>query len=249
MSKTKMTAKQAFEKMKGIFLSFTTEGAAGDTGAADEVKEYTSDSGAVYKIDKLEAGGKVLTEDGKTPAPEGTITLSDATIIMVDASGVITSVQAPATVDAPPTEEAMQAMFAKFAEGTPEDRIGNLETMCKALMQYNFQWKINEQTRGAIEAQAIEAFRKLATPQAFKDQFKAQFSEQESKFNALQEAYKADVQKFTTAIGSFVQLMEAFADEPGADPIQAPPDKGPALSKTERAKKIAENMKKAKEAL
>jgi hypothetical protein len=246
MNKDKLTLKQAFEKMKGIFLPFTAEGAAGDTGAVNEMKDYASDTGAGYKIDKLEAGGKVFAADGVTPAPEGTITLADATIITVDAAGIISAVQVPtAAQDAPPTEEAMQAMFAKFAEGTPEDRIGNLEAMCKALMQYNFQWKITEQTREAVEQQAIAAFQKIATPQAFS----AQFAAQENKLTALQEAHKADVLKFSTAVTSFVQLMEAFANEPAADAAQNPPDKAPALSKTERAKKITENMKAARAAL
>jgi hypothetical protein len=117
MSKPKLTAKEALERLKKVFTVFSEEGAAGDTVPADELKDYTSDTGAVYKIDKLEAGGKVLTAEGM-PAPAGTITLADATVITVGEGGLISDVTAPTepAPDAAPTPEAMQAMFAKFAE-------------------------------------------------------------------------------------------------------------------------------------
>jgi len=196
------------------------------------------------KIDKLEAGGKVFNEDGTTPAVAGTYTMEDGTVVIVDSTGLITTVTLPAALETPPTEEAMQAMFAKFAAGTPEDRIGNLETMCKALMTYNFQWKINEKTREVIEEQAIAAFNALGTPAAFK----AQMSAQEKTVAEMKTAHAADLQKVGAAMNGVFDLMLKFAEQPAADAIHTPTDKEvKAQNKRERLATLATNLKELKE--
>lgn len=65
------------------------------------------------------------------------------------------------------TPESMATVFEAFATGTPDDRIANLELVCKALMEYNFGWQIREVQQKATTDQAIEVYKRdLTTAQA-----------------------------------------------------------------------------------
>lgn len=57
-----------------------------------------------------------------------------------------------------PSGAAYENMLNGFATGTPEERIANLETVCKALMEYTFGWKIQEAQRKATEDAAIAIY-------------------------------------------------------------------------------------------
>ena len=231
----KFNATEAIKRIKES-LGFTDAPAAGDTAPVDALNDYQTGTGTTIKIDKLEAGGKAFTEDGVTPLLAGDYTLADGTLVKVADGGAITEVTLPSAATATPADAAMTALMAKFAAGTPEERITNLESMCKALMQYNFQWKINEATREAIEAQAIAAFQKLGAPEQFAD-----------KFSAMEAKHAKEVQRFNGVVASLIELIEKFAEQPADDPIQAPAN-APAATETkrDRANRLLMAAKQAK---
>ena len=99
------------------------------------------------------------------------------------------------------TKEGMAALFAAFAVGTPEDRIANLELVCKALMEYNFGWQIREAQQKATTDQAINIYKQdLATAQAEVTAAKTAMAKQETQLKAL------------------FELVQVMAEIPSADP-------------------------------
>jgi hypothetical protein len=99
------------------------------------------------------------------------------------------------------TPEGMAAVFAAFATGTPEDRIANLELVCKALMEYNFGWQIRQAQEAASTTEAINIYKQdLATAQAQVTAAKTKMESQEVKLKGL------------------FDLMEALVEIPSADP-------------------------------
>lgn len=192
MSTPKEIATAAIDKIKRLLNGekFEDVPAGPDTTTAAAFKDYTTDSGAVVKIDKLEAGGMVTAEDG-TPVNVG-FTLSDGTTVAVDETGMITAVTTPVAAAAEPTVPPVPPAPAAFSE---QDR---------ATMEQRFTAQIE----------------------------------------AVETARKADIQKFTEIVTGLVSVMEQFAAEPSADPIQPPTDKAPALNKKERAMEIL-NLAKA----
>lgn len=226
-TKKKFSFQEAIAKIKAT-LKMADEPAAGDNDAADALKDYTTDAGVKLKIDKLETGGKVFLEDGTTIVTKG-VTLSDGTILEIGEDGIITSVTVKTADDQPETDEQkMAAIAAKFASGTPEDRIATLEAMCLALMQYNFGWKIDEATRKAIEEQAIAAYKTLNLP--------AQFAAQ---VETLKTAAAAENQKLKVAMGEVLNLFQKFAEQPADDAAQKPANaSGSAPSKKEKGQQL-----------
>lgn len=100
------------------------------------------------------------------------------------------------------TPEAMAAMFDAFATGSDQDRIANLEVVCKALMEYNFGWQIQEVQRKATTDQAIEVYKRdLTTAQAALAKQEAYIKKQDEKMTAM------------------FELVEEIAGTPTADPI------------------------------
>jgi hypothetical protein len=52
----------------------------------------------------------------------------------------------------------LQKMFDSFASGSTDERVANLEVVCKALMEYNFGWKIQDAARKATEDAAVAIY-------------------------------------------------------------------------------------------
>lgn len=99
------------------------------------------------------------------------------------------------------TPEGMAAMFAAFSTGTPEDRIANLELVCKALMEYNFGWQIREAQQKLTADEAINIYKvDLVNAQSQLDGAKTQLAKQDTKLTQL------------------FALVEAIAEIPSADP-------------------------------
>lgn len=225
MSEKKLSFKDALAEIGAFIKSKFADAAGPSTEPADTLKEYKTTSGVTIKIDKLDIGGKVYSADGVTLLDDG-VTLEDGTVVAVGTDGVITAVTAgttPSPVEETP-ETQMQALAAKFAAGTPEERITNLETMVMALMQYAFSWKIDEATRKAIEEQAIAAYRSLNIP--------AQFTEQ---VDGLKLQLKTQTENTSGALTKMLAVMTQFAEMPADDPAQKPQNKGETSNKKERA--------------
>jgi len=128
-----------------------------------EATEYKLEDGTAIMVSALEVGGEVKI--GDAPAPSGTHKLEDGSSIVLDEAGVITEVIAKAE-DAPvdetgplDTPEQMLAATAKFATGTPEERMANLELIAKALMEYSFGWQLREAQEKASRDQAIAVYK------------------------------------------------------------------------------------------
>lgn len=211
-----MDSKTAIANIKKLLFGSeappAVDPSAAPAAAAETPKEYSLADGGIVHIDKLEAGGIVSIADGAgnmTPAAAGTITLADGTTVAIGESGAIQSVTAPATEA--PTAEAemgtqafMDQVVAKFATGTPEERIANLELMTKALMAYSFGWKISEAEVKAIESSAIAAYQNLKTvPAAMAAQFAAIQKENET---------------LKTGFTTLLDIVEKLANEPAEAP-------------------------------
>lgn len=143
---------------------------------------------SIMQVGDKPAAGDAVTIGGVV-APSGTYILEDTSSITVGTDGIITAIvdptpvtaatdpaapapaqQAPAamsTDDLPNTPEALRALYLKFAAGTPEERIANLELVAKALMEYSFGWQIREAEQKATADQAINVYKQgLVTTQA-----------------------------------------------------------------------------------
>lgn len=145
------------ELLAGIFEEVP---AAGDLAGAGTLQNYTTDSGAVVMIDKLEVGGKVYDTDGTTPVKTG-FTLADGTVVQVDESGVITSVAAPIMAADPlaaPTPAPQPA--APVIPSMFDERLSALETefmLYKQAIKDGWQEKFNTlETKHQAELQKFQ---------------------------------------------------------------------------------------------
>lgn len=99
------------------------------------------------------------------------------------------------------TKESMAACFAAFATGSSDDRIANLELVCKALMEYNFGWQIREAQQKLTADQAINIYKvDLVNAQSDLATAKTQLAKQDQQLKGL------------------FSLVEAMATIPSADP-------------------------------
>lgn len=99
------------------------------------------------------------------------------------------------------TKESMAACFAAFATGSSDDRIANLELVCKALMEYNFGWQIREAQQKLTADQAINIYKvDLVNAQSDLATAKTQMAKQDEQLKGL------------------FSLVEAMATIPSADP-------------------------------
>lgn len=80
--------------------------AAPAVAPVDAPQEYPLADGSVVAIDVLEVGGSVSVEGA--PAPAGTYTLMDGTVISTDEAGIITAIGTPAA----PAEDMSQKVSA-----------------------------------------------------------------------------------------------------------------------------------------
>lgn len=137
--------------------------------------DYTTKDGVALSIDMLAIGGVVIMN--AAPAPLGDYELQDGTKLTVGDGGVITMVTPPvAAVAAPAAQaaapvippavqtpqqqmDAIKAAIGKFATGSDADRVGNLEVISKALMEYCFGWDMRKQAEDANKAEAIEVYK------------------------------------------------------------------------------------------
>jgi hypothetical protein len=56
------------------------------------------------------------------------------------------------------TSEGMEKLFASFAAGSTEERVANLETVCKAMMEYCFGWEIKQAKEKSDRDNAIKVY-------------------------------------------------------------------------------------------
>lgn len=182
----------------------------------------------------LAAGGSLMIAGA--PAPEGTYELEDGTSVGVDATGIITTVngvgaepvieqtQAAPSIIAPVVQsqqkyevteeltkpEGIRALMEKFATGTPEERIENLELIGKVLMEYTFGWQIREQQEKVNRDAAIKVYT-----------------------DKLQNA-QAEIAAQREVMASMLPVLEQLAESPTTDP---PPTKTQNFAVTPELKK------------
>jgi hypothetical protein len=225
--------------------------------ATPTAKTYKLQDGTEISINQAgdvpAAGDMVMI--GGVPAPANTYTLDNGAVIVVDATGVITSYTAMAAPPPPPpapaapaqpvtlSAEEFAAMVAKFAIGSTEERMGNLEIMVKALMDCNFGYEI----RKGQEASAIEAYKESLAPLQ---------TSLESASNKLQSAYEklesqqTIIGKHEETIKGLFELVEQLVEMPSADPVALTGAKKEKFEKMtardERLQKMADALKKQK---
>lgn len=115
-----MTAKEALEKIRGMFADMPPAPTPEPEPAKMEAKEYVLEGGQKVLVSELEIGGMVqLVDDaGNTaPAPAGDHKLADGTTITLGENGLISAITVPAVEPEMPTEpgEDMAAKFAAIA--------------------------------------------------------------------------------------------------------------------------------------
>lgn len=223
--------------------------------AAPAGKTYKLQDGTEISISQagdLPAAGDMVTING-APAPANTYTLSDGATITVDATGAITAYTpvaaapapppTPATPAAPPqpvtlSAEQVRDMYAKFATGTPEERLMGLEVMVKALMECNFGWKIRE----GNENQAIEVYKDtLGTAAAPAIPSMEDMSSMFAKAEKSDEQAKIIARHEETIKGLF-ELVEKLVELPGADPVTLTGQKKENFERLEKREKKFEAL-------
>jgi hypothetical protein len=132
------------------------------------------------------------------------------------------------------TAESVAAMYAKFATGTPEERLANLEIMMKAVMESNFGYDI----RKGQEQQAIQVYKdSLANATATVAPQLA---------TAL-----AKIEKQDEVIKMQFELLEQIIEQPSADPATLTGNKKDRFDKLakreDKFKQMADALKAAKE--
>ena len=183
--------------------------------------------------------GDIVTVAGIAALP-GDIVLEDGSILVIGEGGLIaeikpieaitqpdavTELAAPETVAHPATAAQMQSMIAKFAAGTPEERISNLELVCKVLMDSSFGWQIRESEQKATNDQAIAIYKQgLVTT-------------------------TAQMAKQDNVISGLFDLVEQLTKEPTADPVTLTGTKKDQFDKNSAREKKFENYAQAIKAL
>lgn len=237
--------------------------------------DYVLKDGTAVTIDKLEVGGVVLVAG--IPAPVGDHELSDGTKITVGEGGLITAIVPVVAAPAPPDDmmnktpegliQAIKDTVAKFAAGTPEERLANLEVVAKALMDYSFGWEIRRSEEEAQKAAAIAVYKQglttttetvqqsiAAASQAFetyKTELDKKVSDAKEELELKLSESQKTIEKQEKIIAGLFELVEKIADLPTAEPIDDnrtsfTSDKKEA--KEGRLKSLTESLKKLKSA-
>lgn len=258
-----MTAKEILLKIKAAFDGTATAPvppvvpAAPAALATPTAKAYKLQDGVtdivINQAGETPAVGDTVMISG-APAPANTYTLQDGATIIVDAGGVITTYTAMAAPPPPPpapapaqpitlSAEEFAAMVAKFAVGSTEERMGNMEVMLKALMECNFGYEI----RKGQEAAAIEAYKESLAP--LQTSLEAATAQMQSAFEKA-EAQQEEINKHKQTIKDLFELVELLVQEPNADPVTLTGAKKEKFDKMtardERLAKIADAVKKQK---
>jgi hypothetical protein len=125
------------------------------------------------------------------------------------------------------TVEDLTKMFAKFATGTPEERIVNLEIVCKALMEYNFGWKIQEAQAKQTVDSAINVY------------------------NNDLKAVQVMAKKHESILPELLQVVSDLVEQPAGDPetlTGGKKDKFERVNKREKTlEKISDNLRTLRE--
>ncbi len=262
-----MNAKNAKEKLQAIIKKFKGDATTPVTTDASTPTPYTLQDGTAIVINQAGATpavGDTVTVNGAAPT-SASVTLADGTVINLDATGAIASIVAPVAAPAAPatpapantdpstlTAEQAKAMYEKFAVGTPEDRIGNLETMVKALMECNFGWQI----RQGQENQAIQTYKDtLATIQPAVTTAAEKMEAAEKKIGE-QETKLAEqattIEKYGKTIEDLFDLVEVLTNEPDGDPVTLTGSKKEKMERQEnkydKYERMAAAIKKNREA-
>lgn len=243
----KETVKELYDKVKAIFDGSPAPAAAPAAVTAPAPTVYTLADGtqiAIAQAGATPAIGDTVTIAG-VPAPEGTLTLTDGSSITVDATGTITActpvtpaaaapamaapVAAPAPV-LPVTQSAMSEIVQKFAVGDPEQRLTNLEIVCKALMESEFGYQISANERIESANAAIAVYQ--TTLQTQTEQL---------------EAANQKIEKYGKVIEGMFELVGKLTELPTAEPKTLTGNKKDKFEnsnkKEEKLNKIAEAMK------
>jgi hypothetical protein len=224
-----MDKKELLKKLRAAFLGEVTPPAppAPPAPPTPTAKTYKLADGTteivINQTGEVPAAGDIVTIGG-APAPAGTHTLSDGAVIVVDANGAIATYTAMAAPPPPPpappappqpvtlSAEEFQAMIAKFATGSTEERMTNMEIMLKALMECNFGYEI----RKGQEAAAIEAYKEnLAPLQTALEAATAKLQAASDKI----EAQELIIAKHEQTITGLFELTEQLVELPTADPV------------------------------
>lgn len=247
--------KELFEKVKGKFDGlFPTAPAAAPVipvaPAALAGKSYKTVDG--IEISVAQAGeapviGEAVTAAG-VPVEDKEWELEDGTKITT-VGGAITAIVPPVPVTQPEpddmtgqlrlTAEGMKDSFAKFATGTPEERIANLETMVKALFEDRFGWEVRRQEEEAARTAAIAVYKD--TMPAIQTQVTEQAQAVQMAKQDSEEA-KKEVDKCKEIINAQFELIEEIAKTPSAEPATLTGQSKDRFEKREKTAKKFEKM-------
>lgn len=184
--------------------------------------------GTAIAITKLEVGGDVLING--EPAKEGTYTLSDNTVITVDAAGKIASVTAPVIEEqidySKITKEDFDALKAKFEGGIPDAMA--MWAMTRALMENNFGWQLRQTQVEQVTNDALAAY---------KQNYAAETTKLQNENKSLREL--------------FAEVLEVVKEIAGEPAVETPEKKtrfsfqepGKKYTQLERMAKAAERVK------
>jgi hypothetical protein len=203
-----MKATEIIEKLRAAFAELT--GAqppvppAPPAPPAPQVFGYKLADGTEIEVSGEVAPGSVVTIQG-VPAPAGEHVLEDGTKIEVAEGGVITEVEVPEPAE-PAVDEEMkkkQLMSAvqKFATGTPEERLTNLEFISKMLFEYAYGWELREQAQKQVKDQAMAIYQQMRSEEKTDDRVKQ---------------LETTVNKYREMFAQMLELTEALAKAPVA---------------------------------
>lgn len=257
-----MTAKEILSKVKALFdaplvapvapvvPAAAAVPPAASVGTPFKLKDGTEISVTISDPTRTAPAAGDTASIAGTPAPAADYELEDGTTLTVDATGAITVVTPAAPITQTPeqlaeaarvaalaqptilTAEAVQAMYAKFATGTSEERLSNLEIMIKALMDSNFGYQIRQGQENA----AIEAYKNSLIPM-------------QSAITAQAEQYEAATKKIAKQdeiITGLFELTEKLAEIPSEEPKTL---SGFKKEQFERAQKKEDAMKNIADAI
>lgn len=188
---------------------------------------FTVTGAAVSAVDDPDGTGPgaPLAEPNITAPVTNDVTAPAATAA-APGTAAPTGAAAMSTENLPKTPEELRALYLKFAAGTPEERIANLELVAKALMEYSFGWQIREAEQKQTADQAINIYKQgLTTTQA-------------------------TLAKHEKTIKDLFDLVEMLCKEPEADPKTITGNKKVQFDRMtkrdERLQRIGEALKKNK---
>lgn len=227
-----------YKLLDGTEISITQAGATpavGDmvtiAGAPPAAGDYTLEDNSVITVDAMGmitaigAAAPITAAVPSTPTLEQRLAALEAKLNPAAAPLAMSTEGTPVIL----TSEEVKKMYEKFATGTVDERISNLETMIKALMECNFGYQI----RQGIENTAIQTYKdSIATMQTA-------MSAQEIKMTEQQNVIK---EMFT--------LVELIVKEPTTTPKTLSGNQQAKFerisARDQRLERMAEAMKKNK---